>query len=314
MKHVASAPAKVILFGEWAVLDGGPGVAMALAPRLRVSWRVPEESRDDATLMIRGENQMALWDPKTAADKNPQIPSFLKMTVKILEALMRLDAVADRGLARGGEIRVERDWELDRGYGSSSAIVAALLELVAPDRERLEKWHLGRETIRRAQGSQASGLDLAAQLRGGFVSFAKDKPRPLALELPPEILFLYGKQKADTSDFVRENRVPAEARAQLAKSCEKFLETRDWIAALREHAEILATCDVWPEDLRRAREQWLARDLVRGMKSCGAGGGDTWMLWCAPDKQDGLRAEAASKGWTVERPEVAHVGSRREDT
>jgi len=312
MKIVGSAPGKVILFGEWAVLEGGPGVAVATPERLRIYWKLPPEQRDDATLMIRGDGHTALWDPNTPTEKQVQVPQFLRKTVKLIESLMTLDPSSERSFRRGGELRIERDWKLEEGLGSSSAIVATLLELVSPNRERVEKWHLGRETLRRAQGGIASGLDLAAQLRGAAVSLLQDRPRPLKLEIPEELMFLHAGEKADTTDYLKEARVPRESRLRLAKSCETFLETRDWIKAIEEHAEILRHCDVWPESLRTIREQWMQSGLVTAMKSCGAGGGDTWMMWSPLDKQAALEAEAKQRDWKLTRVRVSEEGSRRE--
>jgi phosphomevalonate kinase len=313
MKISGSAPGKVILFGEWAVLEGGPGVAMACPPRLRVDWKVPDERIDEATLLLRGDGHMALWDPNVPLDKQFQIPKFLIKTLKLIESMMLLDPQSEAAFRRGGELRIDRSWPLDAGLGSSSAIVAVLLELVAPERQRVEKWHLGRECIRRAQGGAASGLDLAAQLRGGSVSLSGDRPRPLSLEIPSQLLFLRGAgEKADTSAFVKENRVPQDARRKLGKSCENFLETRDWVRAINEHSEILADCDLWPQPLRQAREEWLAQGLVKGMKSCGAGGGDTWLLWSEADKRQALEAEVTAQNWILEAVKVSEEGCRRE--
>jgi mevalonate kinase len=313
MKISGSAPGKVILFGEWAVLEGGPGVAMACPPRLRVDWKVPDESIEDATLLVRGEGQMALWDPNVPLEKQIQIPKFLVKTLRLIESMMMLDPLSETAFRRGGELRIERSWPLDAGLGSSSAIMAVLLELVAPERERVEKWHLGRESIRRAQGGAASGLDLAAQLRGGTVSLIGDRPRPLNLEIPAQLMFLRGGgEKADTTSFLKENRVPQEARRKLGKSCEVFLETRDWKRALGEHSQILSECDLWPQALREARQEWLAKGLVDGMKSCGAGGGDTWVLWCDEEKRKILESEVAARNWKLEAAQVSQEGCRRE--
>jgi mevalonate kinase len=313
MKSSGSAPGKVILFGEWAVLEGGPGVAMACPPRLRIDWKVPDVPIEDATLLVRGDGHMALWDPNIPLEKQVHIPKFLLKTLGLIESMMRLDPLSETAFRRGGELRIERSWPLDAGLGSSSAIMAVLLELVAPERERVEKWHLGRESIRRAQGGAASGLDLAAQLRGGTVSLSGDRPRPLNLEIPPQILFLRGGgEKADTTTFVKENRVPQDARRKLGKSCEMFLETRDWKRALEEHGQILAECDLWPQALREARETWRSKGFVSAMKSCGAGGGDTWMLWCEEDKRNALEAEVTKRNWKLEAAQVSQDGCRRE--
>lgn len=314
MKISGSAPGKVILFGEWAVLEGGPGVAMACPPRLRVDWKVPDAPIEDATLLVRGDGHMALWDPNVPLDKQNQIPAFLVKTLRLIESMMMLDPLSEAAFRRGGELRIERSWPLDAGLGSSSAIMAVLLELVSPERERVEKWHLGRESIRRAQGGAASGLDLAAQLRGGTVSLSGDRPRPLSLEIPRQLMFLRGGgEKADTTAFVKENRVPQDARRKLGKSCEKFLETRDWIQALDEHSQILADCDLWPVSLREARQKWLSSGLVSAMKSCGAGGGDTWVLWCEDEKREALEQEVAERNWKIEAPQVSQEGCRREN-
>jgi mevalonate kinase len=312
MIQSASAPAKIILFGEWAVLHGGSGVAIALPPRLQITWKQAEHKRDDAVMMIRGESQIALWDPKQNLSKQSQVPAFFYKLVQILENLQKRSPHLQKALEHGGELRVERDWPLDYGLGSSSALVACLLELFDTHQERLQKWLWGRDVLRQAQGA-ASGLDLAAQIRGGAVSLNQEHPRPLLnFEIPQNIFFMHAHQKADTSAEIKKAPLTQEQIKSLGQSADHFLKTQNWSLALEEHAQILENSALWPDSIRQARTEWIKRGLVKNMKSCGAGGGDTWMIEFLPENVHAnfkeLEAECLEKNWVLKKYEIENRG------
>jgi len=177
--------------------------------------------------------------------------------------------------------------------------MACLLETFTPQQERIVKWQMGRDVLRDVQGGRASALDLAAQLRGQFVAVADHKPKPLLnIELPQEICFVHAGNKADTSKLIQEKPLSKEQIQRLALSSENFMTEKNWLLALQEHAAILEETTLWPLELREARTAWKSESLLVEMKSCGAGGGDTWMMWCDVKKQASLKEACDKRNWT----------------
>lgn len=299
MSVTGSSPAKIVLFGEWAVLEGAPGIAMAVPPRLKALWKASTSPSEESVVLVRGDGEMALWDPrKPIKDQKNHIPDFLEKAVAILSSLMMRSPEARSELLKGGELRLERGWPLEFGLGSSSAIVACLLEIFCKSMERIAKWQMGREILRDVQGGRASALDLAAQLRGSFVAVSDHKPKPLCnIYLPKEICFLHAGSKADTSKLISERPLSMQQIQDLGKSAEAFLSSGDWLKAIHEHAAILNESSLWPAPIREARQQWRQKGWIEDMKSCGAGGGDTWLIWCQESKQDWIRKSCEDKGW-----------------
>lgn len=302
MIQKVSAPGKILLFGEWGVLNGHPGVAMAVAPRLSLSWKPSSDLRNDGVILIRGENQSALWDWKVPISQQILIPAFLSKPVEMINILSSLRPEIHKLFIQGGELRIDRNWPLEWGLGSSSAIVACLIELFLPKIERIEKWLLGLEILRAVQNGKASGLDLAAQLRGGVVKLSLNQPRPIIdLVMPKQIYFLHASEKADTTDLIKNKALSETQMNYLGKSCEEFILHRDWLKTMHEHAEILSETAVWPESLTNVRKNWLNNAWIKEMKSCGAGGGDTWMLWCDSQNIENIQIECQKRNWILKQ-------------
>ncbi|MDT8448574.1 MAG: hypothetical protein RQ847_00235 [Wenzhouxiangellaceae bacterium] len=221
----ASAPGKLLLIGEYAVLDGAPALVLAVDRRVRaeVEWLDADRATVDAPqLGVEGlelafdENRMALCDP---AGREP-----LGMTGRFLPRVVRElgrppgDSARLRVAIDSGELfRAGADGRPTKlGLGSSAAVCAALATAVAelfstgrggsdlePDPGgRLAAWL---PLYRTALGSDASGADLAAALFGGLIEYRSgDPPSVRRLELPDDLQWraVWTGHSAQTTDFV----------------------------------------------------------------------------------------------------------------
>ena len=162
-----SAPGSAMLMGEHAVLRGSAALVFALNRRVIVEL-LP---RADRRISVRS----ALAEFETSIDNfsnNPQL-SFVSDCISLY--LAKLDV--------GFDLQISSDIKSDRGYGSSAAVVAATLAVLARytekiiDRDNLYKQ--GIFVIRKNQNGRGSGADLAASLFGGLLRFVSE---PFACE------------------------------------------------------------------------------------------------------------------------------------
>ena len=313
MNKVVSSPAKLILFGEWAVMNGSVGIAAAVDGEMKISWKAPQTKRDDPAYLLRSQEGMtplmALWDPAKPLDQQSQVPDFFKTSIQLAQHTLLSPHAAPAYLG-GGEFQFQRSWPVPYGLGSSSAIAACFCELAFEGKSLMQKWQAGRLALQKTQSPRASGLDLAAQLKGGVVYLKNHEPRGIAIDIPKEIFVLHGGEKADTTDWITNKNPDAGSVQKMGTSAEAFLEHRDWIKAMDEHATAQENMDIWPQNLRKLRDEWLKAKKVVSMKSCGAGGGDAWMAWIDPDNAEALTQESHERGFTLKRYDVSAQGTK----
>lgn len=159
---IASAPGKLILTGEYAVLDGAPALVVAVDRRV-VARRRPGP---------RGSS------------------AFLRAVVDEIEQRLGRDHAAARAAA---EIVVDSsafyDGTTKLGLGSSAAVtVAATALALAADRAADGERAIDRELVRSiasaahataqgVRGSRGSGADIAAAVYGGVLAFQRAASR-----------------------------------------------------------------------------------------------------------------------------------------
>jgi len=150
LKSIASAPAKIILFGEHFVVHGTKAILAAIDKRVTVTTTFTEK----ATIKINSqlgtiEVPILSWYDKGAniEEVQPHITApyeevksefkpFVFLGGKIMS--MREDSIVDYGL----EITIDSDIPIGVGLGSSSACcvaaAASMCELCFPDANKLE--------------------------------------------------------------------------------------------------------------------------------------------------------------------------------
>jgi len=195
-----SAPGKLMLLGEHAVVYGYPCIVTAVDRRMRVSVtanpsnkveiEAPDVGLSDYSLEInRLKNNRVL--PKGARFVVAAISNFFdKFSIK-----------------SGLEIKTQSDFSSEFGFGSSSAVTVAVIqglsELFGIKMEKKDLFDLSYKTVLDVQGT-GSGFDLAAAIWGGTLWFVAGGKTVLPLkveELP--IVVGYTGIKANTPALIK---------------------------------------------------------------------------------------------------------------
>jgi mevalonate kinase len=289
-----SAPGKLMLLGEHAVVHQRPCLVTAMDSRLHMTLT---RTTDDL-FTIHAPDVDVEYVQGRIADAFAGEQSLARGTRFIESALA---VFHERyGLDGGVQIETRSDFSSKLGLGSSSATVActlfALANVFQVDLSQRVLFDLGIEAIFRVQQT-GSGFDLAAAIYGGTLFYNNVDPReivPLAVpDLP--LIVAYTGTKADTPTYVRRVAVLLETwpiatrqifdtMAELVRAGRIALEQMDWVSLGQlmdiQHGLAHALGVDTPETVElvfRAREAG-----AYGAKLSGAGGGDC-IIVLAPD-------------------------------
>jgi phosphomevalonate kinase len=310
-RWVASAPGKVVLLGEYAVLEGAPALVQAVDRRCRVELtgcsardcrvEVPQLGIPPVGFRL-GEDGRPLWPGDLA-------PEFARTAALI-------DAVLEHTGERGGRIvpfRLRIDTgelfdgsprhPLKLGLGSSAASAVAIdaalqaAFLGEPADESAER-RVERLLVpgRAAQGNAGSGIDLAASLCGGTLAYRLDgervEIRPVVLPEGIECCFIWAGEPASTGALLaawqglreaspREyGRILGEMQAVAAAGIDAVdhADAARMLACWSDYGEIMGKMnDVIAREVVTVEHRLagaLAQLLGGVYKPCGAGGGD----------------------------------------
>lgn len=312
MRIEARAPAKLVLIGEYAVLDGAPAIVAAVDRLVRVRFEPadPAAPRPWTVATDLGGGQEATLDPEATEHAD-----WLRPVVAVLA---RAAAAVDRPLPAlpGGRIHIESAalhvdaGETKLGLGSSAAVVAALGGAL---QQALVDWGLAPrdapplerdfDAHRALQDGAGSGVDVAASVRGGVLRYQLVEGRPQAtpLSLPTDVAFavVWTGVPASTTAFVegvrtwRGREPEAYAReitaltglsTQAIAACERD-DAADFLAAVRGYREAMdalgraAGVDIVSRAHREVAD--LAEGTGVSYKPSGAGGGDVGLLFAS---------------------------------
>jgi phosphomevalonate kinase len=306
----ASAPGKLVLSGEYAVLDGAPAIAVAVNRRATVAVAGSEAACHSVVspgyLDTEGRFQTAGEGIEWLAGAQDyalvgHVWSALGFRAPAPLAL-RLDSRAFLDPATGIKL----------GIGSSAAIAVALAAALAGAGEaREEVFFAALDGHRRLQGGLGSGVDVACSLLGGLIEYSLTAAPGRRLAWPEglEMAVFWVGAPASTSERIGKlGEVAARpSRSGLAAASERIAaawaggsapavidEYRDYVRVLREFSDDhhLGIFDAGHAELAADAE---AVGLV--YKPCGAGGGDTGVcLATDPDAlAEFLSGEAANR-------------------
>lgn len=223
---IASAPGKLFLLGEYAVLEGAPALVTAVGQRARAEISVadgetgPEAQDTEQKVARHGRQQLGgqidqqvkqvqmLTGPEVITESAGQVP-LLAAAVSTLEK---------RGLLTR-QILSSRLFRLDTrefhrtgkklGLGSSAALTAALVAGLLEDTNHWRKMTksgflaLCLAVHREFQGGLGSGADVAIAVYGGKIAYIPGQlPEQVTLPEKLSLRFIWTGVPAGTTDYI----------------------------------------------------------------------------------------------------------------
>ena len=298
--HV-SAPGKLFLLGEYAVLEGAPALLTAVDRRARVRLGPARDNQ----WRISAPN-LGLHDQPLAADGSlpPACDDTLADRLKVFDAVRAYVAARLERPLPALTVHIDTaDFAVDGhklGLGSSAAVAAALTAALARageltlSQQRLAEWAIAAH--RAAQNGTGSGGDVAVSIYGGLISYERDTP-PQALGWPaaltgravvtgqgastPDLVsrvYAYGQRDAAgfAGDIARLGGLARQVGSALA-------DTSVFLDLAARYFTALKTLDTHAAaGIVSARHEHLAALAAQHQgvfKSSGAGGGDVGLLF-----------------------------------
>ena len=324
-KVTISAPGKLMLFGEHAVVYNKPCIVTAVNQRLSIiashndepvfKLNAPDvEVTNYNKLMTHlGEGEI----PKGAKFVEIATRNFFKKYESVIPA------------HAGIQLATITQFKSTFGFGSSSAsavcTIKALAEIYKPDLTEKEIFDIAYQTVLDVQ-VLGSGFDLGAAIYGGTLYFLTGGIRiePLNIKSLPLIVGYTGV-KADTATIVREVKARFENRQEelnkIYDSIEKIVEAarvafKD--SDLKKLGELMNSNQTLLEQLGVSTNKLSSMINASrnagafGAKLSGAGGGDC-MIALAPDnKRTAVEKAIQNAGGQVLKVQVNTEGARVE--
>ncbi|OYT50899.1 MAG: mevalonate kinase [Desulfurococcales archaeon ex4484_204] len=311
VRVTASAPGKVTLFGEHAIVYGFPAIVTAIDRRVYVT----ATARSDRAVRIKALDLRVPGVVVTYTPEEVVIETDYDRTLSAIAYLKKAVEVASRyiGVWRGVNIEVRSSMPVGAGLGTSAAVsvatIAAYSAAVEADLSREEIARLGWEVEKAVQGI-ASPMDTSIATFGGFIKIwaeggGKFVRRELKVGSEMPFVIGYVEREAGTKDLVRavrdlKRRYPdlvnaiMEAIGRVTKEAEEALARED----LRRVGELMNLNHGLLEALGVSNKKlsemvYAARSAgALGAKLTGAGGGGC-AIALTPEAQD--RVEVAMR-------------------
>jgi phosphomevalonate kinase len=314
-----SAPGKLFLLGEYAVLECAPALLTAVDRRAVVTatpstvWSLTTTGIELDTLFLEADGSLP-----------PRLDAPTRSRLGLFDAVRSgVDAhLGERGPRL--ELTVDSSAFLHDGHklglGSSAAVAvaltAALLHVRGHESEPATVFALADAAHRAAQGGSGSGGDVAASVYGGAILYRRNEP-PEAVTLPEglrvfavstgtgsstvELVGLVDRYRRHSPESYRKDM---DALVRLSWSVGEALTTADRLLSLADdyfHAlEALSHnsgAGIVTERHREYRELAAASGAV--FKSSGAGGGDLGLVFAKLESVDALQSAFTESGALV---------------
>jgi phosphomevalonate kinase len=224
MQITASAPGKLVLLGEYAVLEGAP--ALVLAVDRRASVRI--ETRDDGTCEVHAPDlgvigaRLVIEDGALRWLCDEAVAAKLSLVEHTWRGLSGEGFVPDLGagfslhLDTSGFFNVDGAARAKLGLGSSAALTVALATALAASAGQVDVLNDRIQWVRRLlrvhggwQGGRGSGVDVGASVAGGLIRYQlagqAREPTFTPLSWPMagvHCLFVWSGQSVSTNDFL----------------------------------------------------------------------------------------------------------------
>ncbi|MGH8234239.1 MAG: mevalonate kinase family protein [Rhodanobacteraceae bacterium] len=324
MRVTASAPGKLVLLGEYAVLEGAPGLVLAVDRRAKVTlatiagdnWEIVSPTLGLKASMRIGSGGVA-WRSTPAPELAWLALLFERLPFASSLAPCRVELDSNPFYLHHADERTKL------GLGSSAALTVALLgalhALAQHTPPSLDECIDVHRAIQRGRGS---GVDIAASLAGGLSRFELrgGTPSCVSMQLSGGLHWrcVFSGRPASTGTMLatvaawREREPTEYARHlhELATISSRGVDTfasndaAAFLSSLYDYAQALARLGEASGADIASREHraigGLAEDCGVIYKSCGAGGGDVGVTFAVDDTRLREFAErAAQAGFPV---------------
>jgi mevalonate kinase len=304
----ASAPGKVILFGEHAVVYGEPSLAGAINKRVFVGMK---KSKGKITMASGGKKESFSLNDISSPSKFPYVKKAIELTFEKLEK------------QTGLEIKISSEIPPASGLGSSASVsvatVLALSHILNEPMEKNEIARLGYKTELEVQGA-ASRTDSAVVTYGGLLFIHQSTYEKIDAEIP--LIIGWTREERSTKELVRKvGRLKKEfpevidpiikSIGSITKQAKKRILEGSPIGDLMNiNHGLLEALGVSTDKLNRA--VYAARKSgAEGAKLTGAGGGGC-MIAYAPKNRDVVKRVLEEEDCTVLDVAISKNGVRIE--
>ena len=314
----ATAPGKLVLSGEYAVLVDAPALILAIDSRAKC--RIEVKDSGDWEFVTRPPK----WNGRC------QLQDILAKDSSKQEVSRLISEIAgDSRLPQHAKVDLDtsafflKDKKL--GTGSSAALTVALasaLDSVLSTKTSLDSVR----TAHAAVFGGGSGLDVATSYLGGLVRFQSGRGSKVTMDSALHIRFVFTGTSASTAPRVQrfkrwacsasiqriaELRDAAAGAADSASDAYRFLESLDLFTKQLLRLDQDAEIGIWNAPHKACKK--LADSLKISYKPCGAGGGDTGMVASVdPERLDQYLAQVADIGMTPLQLKQENDGVRLE--
>jgi phosphomevalonate kinase len=264
MSVVASAPGKIVLAGEYAVLWDAPAISMAVNRRALVTVRPNDVGECRlATPGFDGDGGFRVVDavangPRPACDLELDTTAFM-------------------------------DHGRKTGIGSSAALTVALLAAL---RESTEIYGEAQSAHRRLQGGAGSGIDIASAVHGGLIDYTRADGGVRSLAWPEGLFFrvIWTGVPASTAERIEHlaHQARKASRSALLLAAPKMRDAwsaGDTDAILTEYVSYIGVLRQFSVDhdlgiFDAGHDELTDAAMADGLvyKPAGAGGGDVGIL------------------------------------
>ncbi|MEM0441180.1 MAG: mevalonate kinase [Candidatus Caldarchaeum sp.] len=201
----ASAPGKVILFGEHFVVSGFPAIVTAIDKRVRVTF---SQSLERKFIIVSGQAYSA-WNVN--AEPLSQRPSLFQPLYNMVKKLSD-----DFGFKCVGKVEIFSEITGAAGLGSSAAVSVALTKAVS---DMYELNLTPEQVIQYAMVAEKefhgrpSGIDTTIATVGGTIAYhSPGNYRQINVPANPEVIIVFSGKKRKTSKMVEHVQQTAKAK------------------------------------------------------------------------------------------------------